>query len=98
MKILLIVSLFVFSLFASAGEVRMFVEGENSMEELRIEVRDGNLCVDGAEGLVAEIYDVVGNPVASYKIDSDSKTISLSLKKGFYMIRVGKKVRKIYFS
>ncbi len=97
-KAILSFCLFVLSSLAYASPHRLFVEGEVQPGEVRIEVREGKLWVNGGEGLTAEIYDVAGNRVAIYKIDSVSKSISIELGKGFYMVRVGEVVRRVYLS
>ncbi len=82
----------------SASGVAVFAEGEALAEQVRIEVRQNMLKVNGAEGGVVEIFDIAGNKVATYDVDSEVETIELNLSKGFYIIKVGKTVRKVHLS
>ena len=60
-----------------------------------IVVKGSNLSVYNAEGSVLEIFSLTGAKVATIRIDSNEKTINLSLKKGCYILKVNKVVRKI---
>ncbi len=82
----------------SASEVAAYAEGEALVEQVCIEVRQNMLKVNGAEGRIVEIFDIAGNKVATYDVDSEVKTIELNLSKGFYIIKVGKTVRKVHLS
>jgi|WetSurMetagenome_2_1015567.scaffolds.fasta_scaffold177386_2 hypothetical protein len=42
-----------------------------------------------------EVYNVLGMRVATFKIDSSDKTITLNLTKGWYILKVDNLVRKI---
>ena len=41
------------------------------------------------------IYNITGVKVASYKVDSAEKTITLNLEKGYYIVKVGDVARRI---
>lgn len=67
------------------------------MDELvpSITVRGSQITVQHAEGLVLEIYNLAGLKVGSYKVESSEQSISTSLPKGCYILKLGKLVRKI---
>lgn len=67
------------------------------MDELApsITVRGSQITVQHAEGLVLEIYNLAGLKVGSYKVESSEQSISTSLPKGCYILKLGKLVRKI---
>lgn len=60
-----------------------------------ISVRGSRFAVLHAEGLVLEIYNLAGLKVGSYKIESGEYTVTTSLPKGCYILKLGKLVRKI---
>lgn len=62
-------------------------------------IANGNtIHIKNATGYTLEIYNITGVLVSSYKIDSAEKTITLNLPKSWYMLKVGKTVRKIALS
>lgn len=67
------------------------------MDELApsITVRGNQLTVQHAEGMVLEIYNLAGLKVGSFKVESSEQSISTSLPKGCYILKLGKLVRKI---
>ena len=67
------------------------------MDELTpsITVRGSQITVQHAEGLVLEIYNLAGLKVGSYKVECSEYTVSTSLPKGCYILKLGKLVRKI---
>ena len=69
----------------------------DQLEQPTITVGESTVLIKNANQQVLEVFDLTGAKVATFKIDSDSKTISLGdMKKGCYILRVGKTVRKIY--
>lgn len=60
-----------------------------------ITVRGNQITVQHAEGQVLEIYNLAGLKVGSYKVESSEQSISTSLPKGCYILKLGKLVRKI---
>lgn len=54
-----------------------------------------DLRVQNAESQILKIYNVTGICVATYRIDSNDKTFSLTLPKACYILKVGKVARKI---
>ena len=51
--------------------------------------------ITNAEGKTLEIYNLAGVRVASYKIDSEDKTLNLNLPKGYYILKAGGTARKV---
>ncbi len=69
---------------------------EAELQSVSLSVSGDRVCVGGAEGMVLEVYNLTGVKVATYRIDSDSKQLSLgSLAKGYYILKVGDVVRKV---
>lgn len=64
-------------------------------EEITISLKGNTLHIQRAEGYTAEIYNITGVKVASYKVDSPEKTVTLNLEKGYYIVKVGKVARRI---
>ena len=60
-----------------------------------IVVKGSTLSVYNANGNILEIFSLTGTKVATIRIDSNEKTVDLSLKKGCYILKVNKVVRKI---
>ena len=74
-----------------------FYTAVEQWEQIVIIATESTVQIKNAEGQVLEIFDMTGQKVAVIKIDSDSKTITLNdMKKGCYILRIGKTVRKIY--
>ncbi|MBQ0020932.1 MAG: T9SS type A sorting domain-containing protein [Bacteroidales bacterium] len=73
----------------------MFDGPEAETVEATLSVNGRTVRVCGANGSVLNIYNVAGVVVASYRIDSNDKTIETSLSKGPYIFKVGKIVRKV---
>ncbi len=51
--------------------------------------------VTNAGGLTLEVYNITGVCIASHLIENNDATINLSLKKGYYLLKVNNVVRKI---
>ena len=58
-------------------------------------IKGSTLSVYNANGNILEIFSLTGTKVATIRIDSNEKTVDLSLKKGCYILKVNKVVRKI---
>ena len=69
-------------------------EPETELSATSIVVK-GTLSVYNANGNILEIFSLTGTKVATIRIDSNEKTVDLSLKKGCYILKVNKVVRKI---
>ena len=51
--------------------------------------------VTGANGQVLYVYNVAGVRIQSVKVEGSDKHLDLNLKKGCYILKVGKTVRKV---
>jgi len=63
-----------------------------------ISVSGSTLHVTGANGQMLSIFNVAGVCVQSFKIEGSDKHYDLNLKRGCYIIKVGKVVRKVSIS
>ncbi len=69
---------------------------ETEMQAVALTVSGTHVNVSGADGLVMEVYNLTGIKVATFRIDSDSKQLSLAgLPGGYYILKVGTTVRKV---
>lgn len=69
---------------------------DNDFQQITVTVTGaGVLHVTGANGLVLQVYNVLGVRVASIKVEGNDKRIDLPLKSGCYIVKVGNVVRKI---
>ncbi len=69
---------------------------DNDFQQISITVSTGGvLHVSGANGLVLQVYNVLGVRVASIRVEGNDKRIDLPLKSGCYIVKVGDVVRKI---
>lgn len=92
--------LLIFTAFAlTASEICWAQEEKKGVEtELTatsITVKGSTLSVHNANGSLLEIFSLTGVKVASIRIDSDEENINLTLKKGCYILKINKVVRKI---
>lgn len=97
MKKTLLLILAAFAL-TSSGTCRAQEENEGPATELAaasIVVNGSTLSVRNANGSTLEVFSLTGAKVAAIRIDSNEKTVNLSLKKGCYILKIGKVVRKI---
>lgn len=81
-----------------AAEENAKEEIENDITPVSINTKGTQVHVSGAEGKVLEIFNLAGVRVASVRIDSNDKTLSLNLGRGCYILKVDKIVRKISIS
>lgn len=70
-------------------------EPETEMQAPAVMVNGSVLYVNHAENRVLEIFSLTGTKVATIRIDSPETRIELNLKKGCYILKVDKVVRKI---
>ena len=69
---------------------------DNDFQQVAVTVHgNGVLHVTGANGLVLQVYNVLGVRIASIKVEGNDKRIDLPLKSGCYIVKVGNVVRKI---
>lgn len=89
------------SLYATPETPVSATEAESAflnMSEVNITVKGRTVQILNATGETLEVYNVLGVRVATYKIDTADKSITLTLGKGCYILRVGKATRKISLS
>lgn len=90
-------------LFTLLGATPMMAETPNettiSMAEVLAEptltVKDQFVRVQNGQGQELKVYDITGKEIFSATIDTADKTFSLNLKRGCYIVKVGKTARKI---
>lgn len=68
---------------------------EPEFNGVSISITDNILHVLGANGQTLQIYNVAGICVQNFKVEGSDKRYELALPKGFYIVKVGKIVRKI---
>ena len=66
--------------------------------DVSISVQGQNIRVQNAQGETLEVYSVTGTREASVRVDSNDRTFNFNLKKGCYIIKVGKTARKVTIS
>ena len=70
-------------------------EVETELTAVTLSVNGSKVHVTGAEGEILEVYNLTGVKVATIRIDSNDKSMTLTLQRGCYILKVGKVVRKI---
>ena len=68
---------------------------ETELAAVSIVIKGATVSVYNAEGSKLEIFSLTGAKVGIVNIDSNAKTINLSLKKGCYILKVNNVVRKV---
>ena len=68
---------------------------ENDFEDVAIYVKSSTVYVKNANGEMLYVYNVAGVRVVSIKVDGQDRHYDLNLPKGCYIVKVGKKVRKV---
>lgn len=68
---------------------------ENDFEDVAISVKSSTVYVKNANGEMLYVYNVAGVRVVSIKVDGQDRHYDLNLPKGCYIVKVGKKVRKV---
>lgn len=93
-----ILSLLVACFLSIPGMSQPQEEKEGPKTELAatsIVVKGSKVIVYNANGSSLEVFSLTGAKVATITIDDNEQTINLSLKKGCYILKVNKVVRKI---
>ena len=68
---------------------------EDARGEIAVTQQGKNIKVQNACGKTLQVYNVTGALVATYRIDSADKTITLNVGRGCYIVKVGDVTRKI---
>lgn len=66
-----------------------------SLDEITISAKGNQIRVQNADGQTLDVYNITGVKVASHRLDSDDKTITLNVARGIYIIKVGKVARRV---
>lgn len=66
-----------------------------SLDEITISAKGNQIRVQNAEGQTLDVYNITGVKVASHRLDSDDKTITLNVARGIYIVKVGKVARRV---
>ncbi|MDD5862401.1 MAG: T9SS C-terminal target domain-containing protein [Prevotella sp.] len=64
-------------------------------QTVTIQVIGNSLRIAGGNGQVLQIYNVAGVCVYSLRVDGNDRRYELNLRKGCYIVKVGRTVRKI---
>lgn len=83
---------------APAAEVAVTADAMGEPGGVSLTVRGDVAHVQNAQDLYLEVYDITGKEVIRIRIESNDKTYDLNLRKGFYILRVGKLTKKISIS
>lgn len=97
-KVLFIVAAMLVSAVAEVRASEPEAMGEmpvEAMNEVTLTVSGNSVIVNGGNGLTLEVFTITGEQVMQVAVDSDSKSVTLSLQRGCYIVRVGKVTRKI---
>lgn len=81
--------------YENAPAVAEVEEANGLAEEVTIKAEGRKITVNGAENEDLEVFNIAGVKVATYSIDSPAKTITLTVPRGVYILRVGKVTRKV---
>lgn len=71
---------------------------EQSVSNIKIEIKNKQVRVVGANGKKIEIYNLTGVSISTIQIESNDANLPLNLPKGCYILKIGKVVRKISVS
>lgn len=66
--------------------------------EASISIDGRNVRVQNAQGSVLEIFSITGKKVATFRIDTNDKTVTVNANKGCYIAKLGGLTRKIYLN
>ncbi len=74
----------------------MHEETKTEMPAATLTVKGNQVRINDAEGQVLKIYNLTGTEVKHYRLEANDVQLNLGhLPKGYYIIKVGKVVRKI---
>lgn len=70
---------------------------EQDLKEVGVSVSNSTVRITNADGQRLEVYNMAGVVVATARIDSPERTITLDhLPKGCYILRIGNIARKVF--
>lgn len=94
LHIILLGALLIGSPLAAMAE-ELYESPESEITPVTLSMDGGNVRVCGANGQTLNVYNLAGVKVASFRLDSNDKTIELNLGKGCYILKVGNVARKV---
>lgn len=100
MKRIILCFLIIFSflsypvVYAQEGRKSLPIDNEQTSVTLTV-IGNTVRVLNAAPGSVLEVYNVLGMKVASIKIDSVDKVITLNLPKGWYILKIENIARKV---
>lgn len=74
------------------------LQQNDGLSDISITVEGRQVTVRNAQGKYLEVYDITGKRVYNVHVDSQEMHVSLNLRKGCYILRVGIVTRKVYCS
>ncbi len=93
---ILILSAFLLAMPLSIAAQEGHEETKTEIPVATVTVKGNHVRINDAEGEVLKIYNLTGTEVKHYRIEGNDVQLNLSnLPNGFYIIKVGKVVRKI---
>ena len=81
--------------FVYASEIPMPGIEQLADEEISIVVNGQNVTITCGQGQTLEVVSLTGRRVMTVKIESQVQKIELNIPKGFYILKIGKVVRKV---
>ena len=66
--------------------------------DIQINVARKTIHIKNAQGETLEVFNITGVRVATVRIDSPDKQVTLNVEKGLYLLRVGNVTRKVQLS
>ena len=100
MKRIILCFLIIFSflsypvVYAQEGRKSLPIDNEQTSVTLTV-IGNTVRVLNATPGSVLEVYNVLGMKVASIKIDSVDKVITLKLPKGWYILKIENIARKV---
>lgn len=100
MKRIILCFLIIFSflpypvVYAQEGRKSLPIDNEQTSVTLTV-IGNTVRVLNATPGSVLEVYNVLGMKVASIKIDSVDKVITLNLPKGWYILKIENIARKV---
>lgn len=80
--------------YAQEGRKSLPIDNEQTSVTLTV-IGNTVRVLNATPGSVLEVYNVLGMKVASIKIDSVDKVITLNLPKGWYILKIENIARKV---
>jgi len=62
---------------------------------ITITANESSIHIQNAAQMTLEVFNITGVKVATFKIDSADKILNTNLPKGYYILKIGKVVRRV---